>query len=395
MKRRLSTKKINKSMLNKEKIITTVKTSRFIYGAYYYVMSTFIKLLRLFVVPDNRLILFVSYGGRYYNDSPRSLYERMKEDSRYEGYNLVWAFRNPTDFPNIERKVKIDSFSYFVTALKACCWITNVHIERGLDFKGKKTFYFNTTHTLLPKVTGALVNKEATFLTKAKSKCDCYSVQCELERDILESEKEKVQIIGYPKSDILANYSESYRTNIRNKLGLQQNEIVILYAPTFREGSLSERPILVDFSKWKSILGQSYRVIFRAHPVFASKVAFDNNSDFILDLSNYEDNTELLIAADILVSDYSGIFFEFGIQDKPMFCYAYDYDAYIKERPLYFDIREELPGGYMKEAELLEYIKNGDRDVIMNKCKAFRSKYIQAYGKATETSLDIIYNNIQ
>lgn len=382
-------------MMIKEDLINRVKGSKIIYTLYYYVMSFFVKALKLMVKPEAHLVLFVSYGGRYFNDSPQCLYEAMKKDSRFDGYKLVWAFRNPSDYPEVTNRVKIDSLSYFITALKARCWITNVHIERGLDFKGKHTYYFNTTHTLLPKVTGSLINEKATFRVKSKPKCDCYSVQCELEKEIMEGEKDKVLVVGYPKSDILANYSEKQRKDIRYQLGYDNNDTIILYAPTFREGELKDAPLNVDFNKWEKVLGKNYRVFFRAHPVFSKSVNIGDSTGFVKDVSNYPNNNDLIIASDILISDYSGIFFEYGIQDKPMFCYAYDYADYVKERPLYFDIREELPGGFMNEDELLNYIKNGDKEDIMNKIAVFRSKYIQAFGHATETCLDIIYENIQ
>ena len=98
--------------------------------------------------------------------------------------------------------------------------------------------------------------------------------------------------------------------------------------------------------------------------------------------------------ADILISDYSGIFFEFGVQEKPMFCYAYDYDDYIKTRGLYFDIREMIPGGFMDEVELMNYIKSGDKQEIMNKVNKFRKEQITYYGNATEKCLDIISSNL-
>ena len=379
----------------KEKLITIVKDNKIVYSIYYHVMSLCVKILKIFVKPDSHLILFVSYGGRYFNDSPKYLYEAMKKDKRFDGYKYVWAFRSPSEFKEVDNKIKIDGLKYYVTALKARCWITNVHIERGLDFKGKNTFYFNTTHTLLPKVTGSLINKDKTFTTKAKSKCDCYSVQCELEREIMENNKDKVRIIGYPKSDILANYTEDYKLNIKEKIGLPEGKIIVLYAPTFREGKLANNDIPVDFNNWRNVLGSDYYVLFRAHPVFANKMNCSFNPDFVKDVSDYADNNDLIIASDILISDYSGIFFEFGIQEKPMFCYAYDYDEYTAIRPLYFDIRKELPGGGMNEDELLSYIKNGDRNDILNAISVFRTKYIQAYGHATEKSLDIIYDNIK
>lgn len=379
----------------KESLINTVKGNKIVYSIYYYLMSFLVKVLKIFVRPDDHLILFVSYGGRYFNDSPRCLYEAMLKDKRFDGYKYVWAFRNPSVFPEAGNRIKIDGIKYFITALKARCWVTNVHIERGLDFKGKKTYYFNTTHTLLPKVTGSLINKDKTFTTKAESKCDCYSVQCEFERNIMGHNKNKVLIIGYPKSDILANYNEDFRQEIKRKLELPEDKTILLYAPTFREGDLANSEIPVDFNKWREILGDKYFVLFRAHPVFASKIQCIFDKEFVRDVSDYSNNNDLIIASDILVSDYSGIFFEFGVQNKPMFCYTYDYEAYTKIRPLYFDIREELPGGYLNESELLAYIKEGDRNEIMNKVNEFRKKYIQEYGQATEKALDVIAKNIK
>ena len=379
----------------KERLIELVKDNKAIYNCYYFIMNIVVNILKAFVKPDDKLILFVSYGGRYFNDSPRCLYERMKADQRFADYTLVWAFRTPSSFPEVNNRIKIDSIQYFITALKARCWITNVHIERGLDFKGKNTFYFNTSHTNIPKISGVAADGKNTFKPNADSKCDFYCVQCEFEKELFKQEGKVVESVGFPKNDILANYTEEDRLKMRDKLGIPGGKTVILYAPTFREGYLKDRDVQVDFHKWESVLGSSYMVFFRAHPVFACKVDLEKNSEFVVDMSSYPNNNDLMIASDILISDYSGILTEFGIQNKPMFCYAYDYDDYVKTRGLYFDVREDLPGGYMNEDELLDYIKNGDRGEIMNKVAVFRSKYIQVYGHSTDTCLDIIYNSIQ
>ena len=101
-----------------------------------------------------------------------------------------------------------------------------------------------------------------------------------------------------------------------------------------------------------------------------------------------------MIAADILVSDYSGIFFEFGVQDKPMYAFAYDYDEYIKSRQLYVDIKHEVPGGNLSEKDLLKLIKSGLTDEMKAKLNAFRKKYIAEYGSATQKAVDVVYANI-
>lgn len=379
----------------KEDVILLVKNNRLIYNLYFFFMNILVKFLRLIVTPDDKLVLFVSYGGRYFNESPKCLYESMKQDSRFCGYKLVWAFRNPSCFPDVDNRIKIDSLKYFITALKARCWITNVHIERGLDFKGKRTFYFNTSHTNLPKICGSSASQEKTFMSKADNKCDFYCVQCDFEKELFKNDGKIVRVTGFPKSDVLANYTNELQAELKRRLGVSADKTVILYAPTYREGFLKDREVAVDFQKWARVLGDNYIVWFRAHPIFASKVKLDGYAGFVYDMSSYSDNNELMIAADILISDYSGILTEFGVQEKPMFCYAYDYDDYVKTRGLFFDVREDLPGGYMNEDELLDYIKNGDREEIMKKVDAFRSKYIQAYGHATDTCIDIIFENIQ
>lgn len=379
----------------KETLIVLIRNNRFIYAIYYYLMTFLVNVLKIFVKTDPNLILFVSFGGRYFNDSPKCLYDAMKKDTRFQNCRLVWGFREPDAFKDVKEKVKIDTLNYYITALKARCWITNVHIERGVNFKGKHTFYLNTTHTILPKVTGTLIDRKNTFTSKGGSKCDCYTVQCEFERDILEVDNSLVQVIGYPKSDILANYTHEYYIQVRNKLRIPSGKKVILYAPTFREGKDRSVPLKVDFKKWEEVLGEDYIVLFRAHPVVACNLEIDSSNTFVKDVSSYSDNNDLIIASDILISDYSGIFFEFGVQDKPMFCYAYDYDEYIKIRPLYFDIRKELPGGFLNESDLLHYIKSGDRVEIMELVKSFKEKYITVYGNATSKCLDIIHSSIK
>ena len=102
-----------------------------------------------------------------------------------------------------------------------------------------------------------------------------------------------------------------------------------------------------------------------------------------------------MIAADILVSDYSGIIFDYCIMEKPIFLWTYDYDKYNKIRGLYFDIRKELPSKE-KQEDLVRMIKDSNYSENVSKYVVpFKNKYETEYGNATSQSLDIIYDNIK
>ena len=141
--------------MKKDSLIQYVKAHRWLYNLYYGTMSAFVRGLRLFVKPDDKLILFVVFGGKFFSDSPRCIYEAMLKDERFTGYRLIWAFRRPDEFPDVPERIEIDTMKYFITALKARCWVTHEGVNRALNFRGKHTFYFYTTHTALPIIAGA------------------------------------------------------------------------------------------------------------------------------------------------------------------------------------------------------------------------------------------------
>ncbi len=118
-----------------------IKYCRPVYDLYYYLGTGLLNFLKLFVRTDERLILFNSFGGKSFNDSPRAIYEAMCRDPRFAGFRFVWAFQEPEKFTvKNGEKIKSDTLPYFLTALKARVWITNSSLERGLGFVGKHTF---------------------------------------------------------------------------------------------------------------------------------------------------------------------------------------------------------------------------------------------------------------
>lgn len=376
-----------------------LKNNRLAYAIYYYLGSLFINLLKLFVKADDKTILFVSYGGRRYSDSPRVLYEAMLCDARFAEFAPVWAFINPDKYTLADgtKKIRIDSLSYYITALKARCWITNVIIERALNFTGKNTFYFHTTHGTLVKLGGKDV-KGNIFDTLSDYHYDCSLAQSEYERQVemkcFGLPKEKIEIFGYPKNDILVTHTEQYRNVIRKKLGISDEKICILYAPTFREDTDLKEQFNLDVALWQRVLGDEFVLLYRAHPVVKEDEEKGVDTRFFLDVTSYDPVEDLMIASDVLISDYSGLIFDYCIMGKPIFLWTYDYEEYAKKRGFYFDMRKELPYEEEEEALLNRVSMRSERENSMACVNAFRDKYATEYGSATKKCLDLIYQKI-
>lgn len=378
-------------------IKTFIKRNDWVYKAYFYFFSFLIKVYKYFLSADSKLILFVCYGGRHYSDSTKVIYEAMLKDKRFEEYKLVWAFTQPDKYPFIPNTININSLKYITTALKARCWVTNVIVERALDFTGINTYYFHTTHGVLVKLDGNDAKDKQNFGSLAPCRFDCCLAQSEYEKKVLMGQfdlsSDVVKILGYPKNDILVNHSNEYRAGIRKKLGIPENKIAVLYAPTFREEDNFKERFDINIELWREILGEKYVLLYRAHPVVSTSIK--ENDDFFIDTTKYDVVEDIMIAADVLISDYSGIIFDYSLMAKPIFLWPYDYDKYNEIRGLYFDIRKELP---WKESEkdLLVMVKEADLgENVQHYVIPFRNKYATEYGNGTKNSLNEIFENIK
>lgn len=352
----------------------------------------------LFVRIRPKQILFMSFGGQGFSDSPKAIYDYLRN---YDGpsLKLIWAFQEPQSVSAVppDQKVKIDTFTFFITALRAQAWVTNSSIERGLNFKKRKTIYFNTWHGTPLKKMGKDIANNQSFDSKASfGRVDKFTVQSDYERDIFARafgiDQRKLFKIGLPRNDelVLPRSSDKY---LRKRFGFTNHDIIILYAPTFREFDYNTAHQITSradilMAKLVEELPANYKILSRSHYEVDIVSHGKRQSNRIVDVSDYPNLNELIHLSDMLISDYSSIIFDYSLTEKPIFIYAYDYEEYNKKRGLYFDIETELLSS--RDIKDLSQSIQHDQDLAQQYVKAFKTKYLDYYGQATKLSCDYL-----
>jgi len=380
----------------RQRLIYILKHNKVIQSIYKAVMSTAFKVLGLFVKTDPNLVLFVSFMGSKFNDSPKAIYDYMRAHDEYSRYRCVWAFEKPEKYPELDT-VKIDTLQYFMTALKAKHWITNTNIERGLSFKKKGQVYLNTWHGIALKYIGndCPGRKDYNFDT-VDYLCVSGDHDEKVFRTAFNARPESYLRCGMPRNDELYAADAQKKEELKARLDIPADKKVILYAPTWRDsvdgGKTYAIKPPINFSEWKKKLGDEYIVLFRAHHL-TTKVLNVQFDDFIYDVSDYPAVNDLMIASDLLITDYSAIAFDYSILGRPILTFAYDYDEYLADRGTYFEMDERYPNQSCRtEAELLARIGDLNYFDQSQKTKDFCNQFVQ-YGKnATEICVQTAFD---
>lgn len=366
-----------------------IKHYKWIQCLYRKIMSALFQFWGCFIKLDEKLVLISSMSGDQYGGSPKAVFEEMQQDPRFKEFHYIWAFSCPEKFDvKGAKKIKIDGVEYFKIALKAKIWITDVNIERGLRFKKKRTIYLNTTHGTGPKKGGNAVSGRNDY---DFSYVDIVCCDGQYTHDVLlgsyDAKEENLLWCGRPREDALYELNDQDRKRIRQELDIPEGKKAILYMPTWREGTLEA----LTPSLWEEKLGNGYVVLVRAHHFTKSKLISEKSS-FWKDVSDYPDVNELYIAADVLVSDYSSAFFDYGLLRKPMVCYAYDYEVFYKNYGLYFDLRKDFPNGVMDtESETIDFILGMDYEQEAKKCGEYCARIVNHPVNATRACVDRLY----
>ena len=189
--------------------------------------------------------------------------------------------------------------------------------------------------------------------------------------------------LGYPRNDSLAaGQSPRRRQEVRASLGLRPDQTVVLYAPTWRDNirSFNNQYMLADFMDYEvagEVLGQDFVFLLRGH----SNVSVGRDpvtQAGVIDVTSYPNINDLFLAADILVTDYSSVMFDFCVTDKPIYFLTPDLDEYRDHvRGFYFDFEKAAPGPLCSNTRsLAEAIRDDvSSQQFQEKYSAFKTRF--------------------
>ena len=327
---------------------------------------------------EEDLIIFESYMGRKYSCSPRAIFEALERLERKAGmprFRKIWAFEKPEEYQYLQKEypgtmlVKYGSKEYYACYAKARYWVTNYVLQPGISKKRGQT-YVQTWHgTPLKKIAFDVPRTSYNWMTRLRlsyryrkeSRMIDYMVSPSpfyskvVRRAFRLRKNARMLEEGYPRNDSLFLEADNadYLRSIKKKIGIPENKKVILYAPTWRSGSYD----FVNghyfqagsiFEDLKKSLQDSAVVLYRTH-YFITRSQDPSMEGFVYDVSAYDEVNDLYLISDLLITDYSSVFFDFANLERPILFYMFDYESYREEmHNFYFDIRH-LPGPVIRE----------------------------------------------
>ena len=350
---------------------------------------------------DPNKVVFSCFGGRSYGDNTRIISERLHE--RCPNAKIIWQFskdnlaRLSKEVPDYVKCVEYRSLEAVREFATARVWVDNFAKGHYLRLAKGRQYYIQTWHgdRAIKKIGYDEAKPSQRRLEEKCSRITTASTFGEkMYRTAFAYRGEYIKA-GSPRNDPLVKNDPAERTRIRRALGIDGDTGLLLYAPTYREKKeMIPREVQMDLGRTLDCLekktGKAWKCLFRAHYLSAG-IDLEAVKGRTVDVTAYPDMTELLLAADMVLTDYSSCALDFIIMDRPALFYIPDWDNYVATRGVYFDIRESPLMTADTQEQLEALIRGLTPEQATQNCADIR-EYFGYYetGRATEAVCDYI-----
>jgi len=358
-------------------------------------------------------IYFVSNDGEKYSCNTRALFEYLYKYHKQE-FDFVYIVNNEelkSLLPSGVKTAKIGTFKDFYYYYTSKVLINNFRFSRKYK-KRKKQFYIQVWHgstiayKMLEKDAESTLSKN--YIRKAKH--DSKHINCLISgsdscKKVLDNCfycGNKTVVTGMPRIDRLINEDKDIKTKTYNNLGLSQDDYIVLYAPTFRDNQPIESSFLNNeevIKAFSTVTNKNIKILYRYHPNIAKKVRKMIMPKNCINVTDYFDIQDLIMIADVMITDFSSCAFDMMLAKKPVLIYSANTEQYLNnERGLYFSPKELPFPISMNEEELWKSIGelNSYKERHEEKTNEFFNKMgIKEQGNACEQIYNIIKESIQ
>ena len=338
------------------------------------IINIFIYMLSHFTIRKKNRIIFGSWFGKKYDDNSRYLFEYMIEkNSNKKEYELIWI---GYEKPNLQlnkniifaKKDSIKSIYYILTAKYAIMTqgyedfykynllgkSIKVQLWHGIPIKkiGKPQLKDNKVSRLIRQLMYSYDYFIASSSEHKKKMEECFY--------FIGANEENVLKIGQPRNDyIIKNNNTEYIEQLKNKYGFPKNKIIVTYMPTFRDN------MSTNFS-FSSLKEKDAEFFYKNNILILEKQHSTTNVEksFIVVADNKMTTQDILLISDILITDYSSVYLDYLLRNKPILHYVYDKEYYINsDRGLLYNF-DDVRGG--KEVYTFDELKKRICEYINN-----------------------------
>ena len=359
-------------------------------------------------LPLQDTIFFEAWKGRQFSDNPRAIFEELQRAG--DPRECIWAVKDlSVEVPDGVTRVLTGSRDYY-RHLARSRWVVSNDSMPTHYVKREGSRYGQTWHgTPLKRIGFDIENIQMSnknYLSqfaKDVAKWDTLVSPNAFSSEILSRAFRydgEVLEIGYPRNDIFhrPELAEPQAAATRRRLALPEDKRVILYAPTWRDNDYDASgrylfTMKLDLERMYRAFGHDSVLLIRGHQLVASEVDSTMFGGFVRNVSSYPDIRDLYLVADVLVTDYSSVMFDFVNTGRPVVFFTWDLEQYRDNlRGFYFDFEAEAPGPLLLESsqviDVLERLEEVSAEYA-DRYAAFREKFTGLEdGKASQRFIE-------